>query len=128
MLSGFMQNHAGPRKTCARIQEKQAPDRARLGGAWGVAIERHCYCNILSAEYDETLRNFIYKHSRLDHLWQQEDVAFSVILAHVSLIAPILNREEHCADQALITHYLIPSSNKVQSFRFGIVCEQFGKE
>jgi hypothetical protein len=77
----------------------------------------HCYCNILSAEYDETLQNFIYKHSRIDHLSQQEDLGFSVILADVSaLLAPNLNRVEHFANQALITHYLMPSSNKVQSF------------
>ncbi len=46
----------------------------------------------------------------------------SVILADVSaLLAPNLNYEERCADQALITHYLMPSSNKGQYFWFGFV-------
>jgi hypothetical protein len=79
----------------------------------------HCYRNILSAEYDETLQKKIYKHSRIDHLSQQEDVwVFSVILADVSaLLAPNLNCEERCADQALITHYVVPESRSTENER-----------
>jgi hypothetical protein len=92
------------------------------GGKEGLCLESnqeaHCYCNILSPEYDKTLQKKNYKHSRIDHLSQQEDVwVFSVILADVSaLLAHNLNYEERCADQALIIHYLMPSSNKVQYF------------
>ncbi len=99
-----------------KVQQHFCPRTLALlinkGGKEGLCLESdqkaHCYCNILSAEYDETLQKQLYKHSRIDHLSQQEDVwDFCVILADVSaLLAPNLNCEERCADQALITHYL----------------------
>lgn len=84
-----VQQHFLPTNTCS----------INKGRKEGLCLESdqkaHCYSNILSAEYDETLQKKIinYKHSRIDHLSQQEDVwVFSVILADVSaLLAPNLN-------------------------------------